>query len=89
MEKVILPEYLGDVDAQLLLQNLTNINPHFNTIDDIREFIRVPFEVSAEYEFTFDDPKDKPSSKRFVRLVLDPSQGEYNLDELLAKAKKR
>lgn len=71
--KRVCPEYLGDISAELLLQNLTNVNHSANTIDEIREFLRGEFQVSAEYEFEWEgDPQSTvPKTKRLVRLVLD------------------
>ena len=80
MHNNICSEYLGDIDAELLLQNLTNTNNHFNTIDELRsgpaELAKhgTVLTVMADYEFEWQgDPKTtKPTSKRFVRLTVDP-----------------
>lgn len=75
MHKQICGEYLGGISAELLLQNLTNINHNCNTIDDIREFVR-GFTVTAEYEFEWEgDPKTTmPTGQRFARLVVEPDE---------------
>lgn len=49
--KQICSEYFGDISAELVLQNITNDNPNYNTIDSVRELVR-EFSISAEYEFT-------------------------------------
>jgi hypothetical protein len=79
MHKQICPEYLGDIDAELLLQNLTNTNTNCNTIDELRfgltELTKKGkiLTVTAEYEVEWQgDPKTTmPISKRFVRLTVD------------------
>ena len=64
--KQIMSEYLGDVDARLLLQNLVNINPAFNTID------RFSVEADYEYEWEGDSGTELPRKKRLVQLRLEP-----------------
>ena len=46
----IFPEYLGDVGTEVLLQNLTNINPYISRVDQIRESVQGGFSVTAEIE---------------------------------------
>jgi hypothetical protein len=50
MKTKILPEYLGDISTELLLQNLTNTNPHVSKINWLRELVPDGFTVSVEYE---------------------------------------
>jgi hypothetical protein len=76
--KRILPEYLGDIDPELMLQNLTNINPHVNSINEIRFGLAQMGErgkvltVSAAFEYAWDgNPKTTiPVAKRFVGLGI-------------------
>jgi len=86
MKTGIFAEYLGDISTELLMQNLTNTNPHFSSIDLIRESFPEGFTVSAEIERPFAETqteKEKimqemrsglqPKGK-LVRLVLDAKE---------------
>lgn len=78
--KQVCPEYLGDIYAELMLQNLTNTNLHYNTIDELRfgltELAKagVVLTVVADYKYEWSgNPKTtKPTSRRFVRLIVEP-----------------
>ena len=75
MEKKTLPEYLGDITPELLLQNLTNTNQHAQeTINTIRALNPERLMVSAEYEFEWegDSKTTLPKSKRFVGFSIVP-----------------
>jgi hypothetical protein len=69
-EKPVWYEYLGNIDGELLLQNLTNINPHINSIDEIRSLFAElktrgeSLAVSAGFS----------ESKRLVQLVIEPGE---------------
>jgi hypothetical protein len=53
MKREIFPEYLGDVDSELLLQNLTNTNGTARAnIDWVREMFPDGFSVSGEFEMS-------------------------------------
>jgi len=76
MHKQICSECLGDIDSELLLQNLTNTNTYCNTIDEIRfgltELAKnggiLTVMANYEYEWQGDPNTTKPVSKRFVRI---------------------
>lgn len=78
--KQVLPEYLGDIDSELFLQNLTNINPHHNSIDEIRFGLSelqknggvLTVTAECEYEWNGDPKATLPVAKRFVRLTIEP-----------------
>jgi hypothetical protein len=79
VHKQVLHEYLGDIDPELFLQNLTNINPDCNSIDEIRLDLNELRKkggvctVDAEFEYEWHgDPKTTlPVAKKFVRLTVD------------------
>lgn len=79
--KQTMPEYLGDINPELLLQNLTNINPHHSSIDEIRfglaelEKRGKVLTVNANFEYTWEgDPKTTiPVAKRFVGIIINVS----------------
>jgi hypothetical protein len=79
MSKEILPEYLGDIDAELLLQNLTNINPHVSSIDALRERfaeLRKRGEtLGVEAEFEFDIPDDLAERRAALGATLPLPEG--------------
>ena len=53
MKREIFEEYLGDVDTELLLQNLTNTNGTARAnIDCVREMFPRGFTVSGEFEMS-------------------------------------
>jgi hypothetical protein len=60
--KQITAEYLGDINAEPFLQNLTNTNKFYSTISEIREFARAPFKVVAEYEYEWQGDPAHPLS---------------------------
>jgi len=85
MPRKIFSEYLGDVSAELLLQNLTNLNPHRSSIDIIRAAVPAGFTVTAEIEqevLTSEECEgtarnsDSHPPGKLVRLVLEPKQNE-------------
>lgn len=55
----IFPEYLGDVGTEVLLQNLTNVNPYSARVDQIRETIPSGFSVTAEIEMEYYDTEEE------------------------------
>jgi hypothetical protein len=61
----VLHEYLGNIATEALMQNLTNTNEPFGSIDSLR-FSRLGFTVVAETEH------DEVCGKRLVRIVLEP-----------------
>ena len=61
-----LPEYLGDIDTEALLQSLNKTNEHFSSIDALRRGVPRGFTVIAEIE----RPEGAPI--RLARLILEP-----------------
>jgi len=71
MYKRVLSEYLGTMDAQVLLKNLDNTNLRFSPVPELLLDIHKPLLVDAEVEYTWDhDDGSHPTSKHFVRLVF-------------------
>jgi hypothetical protein len=89
----IMSEYLGDIDAELLLQNLTNINPNFNSIDELRFGFSEArkrgetLTVMADFSYEIDGDKCDPQSKQFVRLTIELDT-TVTMEEILAKLQK-
>jgi hypothetical protein len=70
----LFPEYLGDVRAEALLQNLTNINVHHNSIAFIRDHCKA-FTVEALYDVPGAGTEHpRPDQRQLVRLVLTVSE---------------
>jgi hypothetical protein len=77
--KQILPEYLGTIDAQMLLsvvQHLDNTNLRFSPIPEMLQLLQSPIVFDAEVEYTWaegaDPHHERAVSKRFVRIVAAP-----------------
>lgn len=92
MKTGIFPEYLGDVSAELLLQNLTNTNQNFSSIDAIRAMadFHGAFQVIAEIERPVHESEVEPDPRetltprpgKLVRIVLEPAPTERGNDLL-------
>lgn len=59
--KVVLPEYLGDIDPELLLQNLTNTNPVPNIIPADPEREKEALSTIDELRYGFPELKKRGS----------------------------
>jgi hypothetical protein len=71
-------EYLGDIDPDLILQNLTNTNPRVNSISEIQAAWREGLKrrnaaVMVMAEFGSDA---KTKARRLVALVIDLDKGK-------------
>jgi hypothetical protein len=66
METKAFTEYLGDIDTEALLQDLSKTNEHFSGIDALRRGVPRGFKVIAEIE----RPEGAPV--RLARLILEP-----------------
>lgn len=76
MRTGIFLEYLGDVDTELLLQNLTNTNENFSSIDTFREAFPAGFMVSAQIEQRiYETPEEKKVLVDFMRDRLQRAGG--------------
>ena len=65
----VLPEYLGDIDTEALLQNLKNVNLRHSSIEHLRELYPWGFSVKAELA----------EDNELVRLVLEPNCPPFTL----------
>lgn len=66
METKALPEYLGDIDTEALLQSLSKTNEQSSSIGALRRGVPMGFKVIAEIE----RPEGAPV--RLARLILEP-----------------
>jgi hypothetical protein len=90
-----LSEYLGDIDAELLLQNLTNTNVNVNSIDELRDGFRAArkrgevLTVEAEFSYEVIDEGNNvdPKSKRFERLTIELDT-TVTMEEMLKRIQK-
>jgi hypothetical protein len=64
-DMTVLQEYLGNTDTEALMQNLTNTNEQFRSIDSLH-LLQQGFTVLAESEH------DESGGKRLIRIVLEP-----------------
>ncbi len=72
IDQNVFPEYLGDIHIDKIFNNLSNINRYVNSMNDIRAAVKSKFSVDAEF---VNDPNDPLNPrKRFVRLVLEPTE---------------
>ena len=58
------PEYLGDVDIRVVLENLSNINLQFNSISKVPHGV---YAVSAEFDVAGTD-------RKIIGLRLEPKR---------------
>jgi hypothetical protein len=94
MKREIFPEYLGDVDTEYLLQNLTNTNGTARAnIDCVREMFPHGFTVSGEFECSVFETETerneyREASERRLRKATDGGEQLAALvpaDKMLAR----
>jgi len=80
MKGEILPEYLGDVSTEALLQNLTNENMSSRAVaDSVREMFPHGFTVTGEFELSVLETETErnehlESMKRRFSKATNPSE---------------
>ncbi len=78
MNTHVLPEYLGTIDAQVLLQTLENTNLRFSPSAELLQLLQKLLVVDAEVEYTWaegaDPHHERAVSKRFARIVVTPDE---------------
>jgi hypothetical protein len=82
----VFPEYLGDIATEALLQNLTNVNPHFSSIDWIRESVPQGFTADGEFELKVYEQTEEGRAEAPVDLRAPCKPGD--LSSLHQKEKK-
>ncbi len=87
MKREVFSEYLGDVDTELLLQNLTNTNAMSSAnIDCVREMFPRGFTVSGEFEMTVYETETE--RKEYVQSIQRRSASGEDLLATLIPADK-